>query len=112
MGYKIGTDIIHVATLIDENEADILISSLSGYGIEIYRGNNLFGRWGYNLTGYTDDYYSASGNEITFSIPASEFTSTGTYYARIYVNYNSVDFPDSLRDIYSDRKIPFTIINP
>jgi len=111
--YKKGSDIIHVATFKDENSDLILLSSLEGYGIELYIENNLVGKWGNNLTGFVDDYWTATGaSEVTFKFPASIFVRVGSVSARLFINYTDTGFADdSLRDLYSDRQNIFNIVN-
>jgi len=114
--YKLGDDIVHSETFqrIDDNgdTVPILLSSLEGYGIEIYIGNNLFGKWGNNLTGFTDDYYEATGtSEVTWNIPGSEFTKAGDYFGVLSLTYTDASFPDGLRDLSSKNKVLIFRIN-
>jgi hypothetical protein len=111
--YKIGSDIIHVVSLVDCDNEAILLENLTAYGIEIYRGNNLVGKWGYNLADddFVDDYYEATGDsEITFKIPASEFTKEGFHSARLYVKNEDTDFDSGSRGVYSDSVVIFNLV--
>ena len=115
--YKLGSDIIHSEQFVkidnSGNKSDIALSTLLGYGIEIFKGRELIGRWGYNLTGYTDDYYTASGNELTFKFPASEFTDTGVYYGRLKIKYTDTGFSGNERNLETKNKLEiFRIENP
>ena len=108
--FKIGTDIVLVETLYDENGDEILISGLNGYGIELYAGNNLVGKYGVNLTGFTDSYIEASGtSELTFNFPSSILTKSGDYFGILYLNYTDLSFADGYRDLYSNKVILFNL---
>jgi len=108
--YKTGSDVIYKATLLDKDGEDIALSSLDGYGLELTLRGAVIGKWGFNLTGFTDEYYVATGtNEITFYLPDTVVDAVGLYEARIYINYAETEFPDNLRDLYSNNVPAFSI---
>ena len=108
--YRQGSDIVLVETLYDQNGDEIPLASLVGYGLELKRGGTLLGKFGFNLTGFDDQYWEATGaSELTFYLPYTLFTKDGAHYGRILINYTSANFPDSLRDLYSNRVNVFNI---
>jgi len=110
MGYKVGDDIEFITNLKDRNDDPILLSSLEGYGVEIYLDDTLIGKWGNNLTGFTDDYWSVQGtSSVKFKIPSTEITSVGNYYGEFKIAFSDADYPDSLRDLYGKRKLLFRV---
>ena len=116
--YRYGIDDVELkVTYADVDSVALDLSTLSGYGIELRRGSTLIGKYGYNLTGYTDSYYRvlvASAGTVQFNFPSSLFTLKGSYYARLVCNYDdATDFPDDeLRDITSNKVNVFDIVFP
>lgn len=111
--YKNGSDTNLIIEFKDKEGNDILLSSLAAYGIEIFnpKGESV-GKWG-TCSGYTSptgkfDVYGAASCELKLS--ATDYRRrTGEFCAELLLQYADTDFDDSLRDLYSDRKIVFQI---
>lgn len=115
--YRFGIDdVLLLVTYLDKDGEVLDLDSLNGYGIELRRGATIVGKFGYNLTGYTDENYTVIDpalGSVQFNFPTSLFMLKGPHYARLVCNYDSIYFPDDdLRDISSNKVNVFDIVFP
>jgi len=114
--YKIGSDIEHEVTFKDQDGADITLSTLNGYGIELFNPAGVsIGKWGVNLTGLgfkaDTDYFEATDTATAkIRLTSDDYgTRTGNVTAELYINYTDAKYPDSLRDLWSEKKVLFKL---
>jgi hypothetical protein len=85
---------------------DILLSSLSGYGIILWDPNDLeVGRYGVNITGFTSTEVSTV-DTYTFEVALDKALNhvEGVYKYRVCAIWVDADFVDATFDAYNDNR--------
>ena len=112
--FKQLSDLILSLSIKDGSNNPILISSLVGYGIELFDPSGTsIGKWGEALDDYIDgtNIFKADGvSSFELNLSSDEYGSKkGMFYAELLISYTDTDFSDSLRHLYSERKNIFDI---
>jgi hypothetical protein len=87
-------------------EDEILLSAFSGYGIIVWDPNDQeLGRWGKDITGFTEDGVSEVDN-YTFQVALDKSLNIteGVYKYRICAIWSDSDFVDATFDAYNDNR--------
>lgn len=85
---------------------DLALSLFTGYGVVIwYPDETELGRFGYNITGFSDDEVSTV-DDYTFEVALDKAlnTQTGVYKYRVFIVWSDADFTDLNFETYNDNK--------
>ena len=113
--YKKGDDVIEHVNFQNERGANILLASMVGYGIEIFDPTGVSkGKYGLNAPGYTadtDTFYIYGDSDCLLKLPQTIYGDVrGIYKAELFITYTDANFPDTTRDLHSNKLPIFKII--
>jgi hypothetical protein len=112
--WVIGSDKKPQFKILEKSTNDpLLLSLFSGYGIIVWdpEGTEV-GRYGYNLTGFSDDEVSTV-DTYTFEVALDHSLNgiVGLWKYRIYLRWTDADFTDMYQGTYNDSSLRLNLYN-
>lgn len=108
--YPLGSDPEEILSVYDNNGTLVDYSGLISYGVILTVDGKSPIKFGFNLTGFVDDYYTVVNDELLIKIPKEIANRKGTYIAEVIISYTDADYPDNDREVISGKVIAFEII--